>query len=329
MTSPFSTPSFPRNIPLFSHLTSDDNDETSDSPSPTDVATISSDPARHTSPGDRSPSIQFAARREFRRRVASVTSAEHIECSGNSTSPKPMTVQQYMLDSDPADQNLIALRRLMAGSPSSPSRSRETPRISSSIGSAAVSPGMNDVFQDAVEEQIQGPTEGDKPKVTTEAILSHMHNIIRGHYNENNKGYAYVYRDSKDECQRFKIGSTDRPEDRKKELDKQCKLKNWELVQDPKMPIWEYKRLERLAHSELQNFRCDTICPGDGMKHREYFYGSNATASEVLGRWSRWLVDHEPYDKKSELKPFCENPVPLLARNVFKKDGKCGQNQRR
>ncbi|RAK90300.1 hypothetical protein BO79DRAFT_263027 [Aspergillus costaricaensis CBS 115574] len=315
MTSPFSTPSFPRNVPLFSHLTSDDNDETYDSPPPIDVATISSDPARPTSPGDRSPSVQFAARREFRRRVASVTSAEHIERSGNSTSPKPMTVQQYMLDSDSADQNLNALRRLMAGSPSSPPRSREAPTISGSIGSAAVLPGMNDVFQDAVEEQIQGPAEGDKPKVTTEAILSHMHNIIRGHYNENNQGYAYVYRDSKDECQRFKIGSTDRPEDRKKELDKQCKLKNWELVQDPKMPIWEYKRLERLAHSELQNFRCDTICPGDGMKHREYFYGSNATASEVLGRWSRWLVDHEPYDKKSELKPFWSDRLECFMAN--------------
>lgn len=314
MTSPFSTPSFPRNVPLFSHLTSDDNDETSDSPSPNDVATIASDRARPTGPGDRSPSVQFAARREFRRRVASVTSNEHIERSGNSTSPKPMTVQQYMSDSDPADQNLNALRRLMAGSPSSLSRSRETPRISGSIVSAAVSPGMNDVFQDAVEEQIQGPAEGDKPKVTTEAILSNMHNIIRGHYNENNKGYAYVYRDSKDECQRFKIGSTDRPEDRKKELDKQCKLKGWELVQDPTMPIWEYKRLERLAHSELKNFRCDDICPGDGMRHREYFYGSNATASEVLGRWSRWLVDHEPYDK-SELKPFWSDRLECFTAN--------------
>ncbi|KAI2833333.1 hypothetical protein CBS133816_698 [Aspergillus niger] len=192
----------------------------------------------------------------------------------------------------------------MAGSPSSPPRSREVPRFSGGPVGDAISPGVKDVFQDAVEEQVQSPAEDDKPGVTTEAILSSMHNIIRGSYKENNKGYAYVYRDSKDECQRFKIGSTDRPEVRKKELDKQCKYVDWELVQDPKLPIWEYKRLERLAHSELQNLRCNFICPGDGIKHREYFYGSNATASEVLERWSRWLVEHEPYDEKSKLKPF-------------------------
>ncbi|GKZ57785.1 hypothetical protein AnigIFM49718_003123 [Aspergillus niger] len=203
----------------------------------------------------------------------------------------------------------------MAGSPSSPPRSREAPRFSGGPVGDAISPGVNDVFQDAVEEQVQSPAEDDKPGVTTEAILSSMHNIIRGSYNENNKGYAYVYRDSKDECQRFKIGSTDRPEVRKKELDKQCKYVDWELVQDPKLPIWEYKRLERLAHSELQNLRCNFICPGDGIKHREYFYGSNATASEVLGRWSRWLVEHEPYDEKSKLKPFWSERLEWFTAN--------------
>ncbi|GCB20522.1 hypothetical protein AAWM_03407 [Aspergillus awamori] len=217
--------------------------------------------------------------------------------------------------SDEANQKSNHLRRLMAGSPSSPPRSREAPRFSGGPVGDAISPGVNDVFQDAVEEQVQSPAEDDKPGVTTEAILSSMHNIIRGSYNENNKGYAYVYRDSKDECQRFKIGSTDRPEVRKKELDKQCKYVDWELVQDPKLPIWEYKRLERLAHSELQNLRCNFICPGDGIKHREYFYGSNATASEVLGRWSRWLVEHEPYDEKSKLKPFWSERLEWFTAN--------------
>ncbi|CAK40698.1 hypothetical protein AnigIFM63604_006977 [Aspergillus niger] len=304
MTSFFSTPPFRRNISLSSCLTSDDNDGVAEPISPNDVATVASAPARPTSPGDRSPSVRFTARRESRRRVASVPSTGHTERPGNLISPKPRTVQQYILESDEANQKSNHLRRLMAGSPSSPPRSREVPRFSGGPVGDAISPGVKDVFQDAVEEQVQSPAEDDKPGVTTEAILSSMHNIIRGSYNENNKGYAYVYRDSKDECQRFKIGSTDRPEVRKKELDKQCKYVDWELVQDPKLPIWEYKRLERLAHSELQNLRCNFICPGDGIKHREYFYGSNATASEVLERWSRWLVEHEPYDEKSKLKPF-------------------------
>ncbi|GKZ19503.1 hypothetical protein AbraCBS73388_004309 [Aspergillus brasiliensis] len=311
MASHFSTPSFPRNISLSSYLTSDDGE----SPSPDNVASVASAPARPTSPGDRSPSVQIAASRAFRRRVATVTSVEHMKRPRTIRSPENRTVQQYMRNSDGTNQESLYLQRLMSGSPSLLPQPRQVPGFSGVSVSDAVSPHVNDVFQDAVEEHIPDPAEDDKPVVTTEDVLSNMRDIMLEYYNENNKGHAYVYRDKKDKCQRFKIGSTDRPQARKSQLDKQCKYEGWELIQDPALPIREYRQLERLAHGELRNLRCDFICPGDGIKHREYFYGSNATASEVLGRWSRWLVDHEPYDKESKLKPFWSDRLECFTAN--------------
>ncbi|GKZ48137.1 hypothetical protein AbraIFM66951_011892 [Aspergillus brasiliensis] len=137
----------------------------------------------------------------------------------------------------------------MSGSPSLLPQPRQVPGFSGVSVSDAVSPHVNDVFQDAVEEHIPDPAEDDKPVVTTEDVLSNMRDIMLEYYNENNKGHAYVYRDKKDKCQRFKIGSTDRPQARKSQLDKQCKYEGWELIQDPALPIREYRQLERLAHA--------------------------------------------------------------------------------
>ncbi|PYI12771.1 hypothetical protein BO78DRAFT_392568 [Aspergillus sclerotiicarbonarius CBS 121057] len=291
-----------RNISPSSYPTLDDK-----SPLPNHVANIASGAGRSANPRDESASPRPVARREVRpTTTASPTQAEgngHTNLSGD------MTVQRYLRNTVDVDQTIVCLEQILSGTPFQSPRPCDPP--SSSIRPASetlpVSLLPGDMAQDLDLKN------GAAPFVTEDIILE-LRNIMTREYKEENRGFAYVYRDCKDESQYFKIGSTDRIQVREKELQNQCKHTGWELIPEPKMPIWQYKRLERLAQSELKSLTHDLNC-ACSTKHREYFRGSNVSASEVLERWSRWFVNHEPYDKKNRLKPFWAERLETFTTN--------------
>ncbi|RAK97432.1 GIY-YIG nuclease family protein [Aspergillus ibericus CBS 121593] len=265
----------------------DDGGHDVDSLSPNDVA----------DPRDAKASPRPIARREFR----PITRAPSSPQPGNrlTNSSGDMTVQRYLRNAANGDQNVVCLERILSATP--PPSLPPCEVADSNIGPARETLPAS-LPEDTALKQDFDLKKDDAP-FTTEDIILGIRNIMTREYKEENMGCAYVYRDRKDGSQYFKIGSTDRIQVREKELQNQCKHIGWELIPEPKMPIWQYKRLERLAHSELKNLRHDPNC-ACSTKHREYFRGSNATASEVLERWSRWFVNYEPYDKKNRLKPF-------------------------
>ncbi|OOF98900.1 hypothetical protein ASPCADRAFT_204606 [Aspergillus carbonarius ITEM 5010] len=213
-----------------------------------------------------------------------------------------MTIQRYLRNTIDVDQTILCLRQILSNTPFQTPRACDPANSSTNPASETLSTPSRTPGNTAHDQAPKRRENSDAPLVTENIILE-IRDIMTREYKEENRGCAYVYRDCKDESQYFKIGSTDRIQVRERELQNQCKHIGWELIPEPKLPIWQYKRLERLAQSELKGLRYDLNCVCS-IKHREYFRGSNATASEVLERWSRWLVNHEPYDNKKRLKPF-------------------------
>ncbi|PWY83646.1 hypothetical protein BO94DRAFT_576099 [Aspergillus sclerotioniger CBS 115572] len=296
------TPQYSTAIPSRASLSSprlplDDGERTSDSPSP-NVASVARGADRPANPRDERAYSRPAARCDTRQQTTTASSSTKSERTGQPSSSNDRTIQRYLRNTANVDQTIVCLEQILSGTAFPTPRPCDPPNPSTNPASETLSTSRTGDTAQAASRR-----EKDDAPFATEDIILENRNIMTREYKEENRGCAYIYQDCKDKSQYFKIGSTDRIQARERELQNQCKHIGWELIPEPKFPIWQYKRLERLARSELKGLRYDPNCVCS-TKHRQYFRGSNATASEVLEHWSRWFVNHEPYDKENRLKPF-------------------------
>lgn len=112
-------------------------------------------------------------------------------------------------------------------------------------------------------------------------------------------GSVYIFRDE-EKTHLLKIGCTaDSISQRKKDIGSKC---NVHLQDVFRIPSSYHKRVEKLVHIELTNFRSHTDC-ACGMRHREWFKISEQMARQAVERWAAFVVQ-DPWDEEDKLKPF-------------------------
>jgi hypothetical protein len=129
-----------------------------------------------------------------------------------------------------------------------------------------------------------------------------------------------------------KIGRTTRTaEKRATELGFKCKINVKRVDNDQTVRFMHYQVVEKLVHAELKlknwPYRCKNcgtkhdIDPKNdiGVEHGEWFYMEADEALEVVERWRKWMVDHEPYHKPPRVRPVKEdkNQVDVLILREF------------
>ncbi|GIJ92666.1 hypothetical protein Asppvi_001944 [Aspergillus pseudoviridinutans] len=126
------------------------------------------------------------------------------------------------------------------------------------------------------------------------------------------EGHAYIYADPRNEAGYFKLGKSEDPLQREKELQVKCKHPTFQVVHvvPREVSVPWFSRLESLAHAELANMRYSFECPCR-TPHKEYFTGRVQEALEILNFWSSWLQCN-PYDEQLQLSPFWKDRLRLL-----------------
>ncbi|KAL3455410.1 hypothetical protein BJX64DRAFT_282093 [Aspergillus heterothallicus] len=155
------------------------------------------------------------------------------------------------------------------------------------------------------------------PQLPLEDVVMEVAYILRTKSNPSGEGLTYVFADPTGRNKFYKIGSAKNVSKRANEHRSICELSSFRVQRKPAIPIRQYKRLEKLAQAELINMSYDPNCVC-AIQQRQYFWGREQTAIEILEFWSKWLVKHSPYDKDGNLLPFWEHRLRVFESNVQK-----------
>ncbi|KAL4990828.1 hypothetical protein BDW68DRAFT_185335 [Aspergillus falconensis] len=155
------------------------------------------------------------------------------------------------------------------------------------------------------------------PQLVLEEVVLEVAHILRTRSNPTGKGVTYVFADPTGRNKFYKIGSSKNVLNRVNEHRNICNISYFRVKSKPATPLWQYKRLEKLAQAELINMSYDPNCVC-GIQQRQYFWGRAETAFEILDFWSKWLANHSPYDKNGHLLPFWEHRLRVFEANIQK-----------
>jgi len=159
------------------------------------------------------------------------------------------------------------------------------------------------------------------------AIALAIKDILREPIDNSNKGYIYVLRaprffkdfpPSRDRAkpeQWVKIGITRNMEERKKSLSARCGIRDLtdcdDVLEEP-MPMPLLRRVERLCHEELDNFRrpldCNETDTGCDTVHKEWFNVTEEVAIRTVKRWLSF-ISQSPYSRHGNLQSEWEDMV--------------------
>ncbi|KAL6239745.1 hypothetical protein BDW75DRAFT_227080 [Aspergillus navahoensis] len=155
------------------------------------------------------------------------------------------------------------------------------------------------------------------PQLALEEVVLEVAHILRTRSNPAGEGFTYVFADPTGRNKFYKIGSAKNVSNRVNKHRNICNISYFRVQRRPATPLWQYKRLEKLAQAELINMSYDPNCVC-GIQQRQYFWGRAETAFELLDFWSKWLVKHSPYDKNGHLLPFWEHRLRVFEANIQK-----------
>ncbi|KAI9376625.1 hypothetical protein BJX61DRAFT_530779 [Aspergillus egyptiacus] len=155
------------------------------------------------------------------------------------------------------------------------------------------------------------------PQLTLEDVVVEVAYVLRTRSSPPAEGFAYVFADPTGRNKFYKIGSAKNVSKRANEHRSICNISSFRVQRKTAVPIRQYKRLEKLAQAELINMSYDPDCVCDIQQHR-YFWGRQQTALEILDFWSKWLLQHAPYDKHGHLLPFWEHRLRVFESNIPK-----------
>ncbi|KAL2855980.1 hypothetical protein BJY01DRAFT_231409 [Aspergillus pseudoustus] len=155
------------------------------------------------------------------------------------------------------------------------------------------------------------------PQLPLEDVVMEVAYILRTKSKPTGEGFTYVFADPTGRNKFYKIGSAKNVSKRANEHRSICNISSFRVQRKPAIPIKQYKRLEKLAQAELINMSYDPNCVCS-IQRRQYFWGREQTAMEILEFWSKWLGKHSPYDKDGNLLPFWEHRLRVFESNVQK-----------
>ncbi|KAF1958623.1 hypothetical protein CC80DRAFT_591556 [Byssothecium circinans] len=167
-------------------------------------------------------------------------------------------------------------------------------------------------------------------------IVNNIRGILRQPIDEGNKGYIYVLKaprffeafpSAKDRGEQWvKIGISRDINKRIKSLKAQCGFED--LVNcggdfGDAMPMEYLRRIERVCHAELHNFRRPMNCgeSANGLSrcevvHKEWFNVSEDVAIQVIRRWMRFLAQ-DPYTDVGLLNEFWGKKIRVAIGNAY------------
>ncbi|KAL3436209.1 hypothetical protein BDV09DRAFT_184381 [Aspergillus tetrazonus] len=155
------------------------------------------------------------------------------------------------------------------------------------------------------------------PRLTLEEVVQEVAHILRTRSKPASEGFTYVFADPTGHNRFYKIGSAKNVSTRANDHRKICNISYFRAQKKPATPLWQYKRLEKLAQAELVNMSYDPNCIC-GIQQRQYFWGRAETAFETIEFWSKWLLKHSPYDKNGRLLPFWEHRLRVFEAKIQK-----------
>ncbi|KAL4742815.1 hypothetical protein BDV11DRAFT_202467 [Aspergillus similis] len=156
------------------------------------------------------------------------------------------------------------------------------------------------------------------PQLTLEEVVQEVAHILRTRSNPASEGFTYVFADPTGRNKFYKIGSAKNVSTRVNDHRNICNISYFRAQKKPATPLWQYKRLEKLAQAELINMSYDPNCIC-GIQQRQYFWGRAETAFELIDFWSKWLLKHSPYGKSGRLLPFWEHRLRVFEAKIQKK----------
>ncbi|KAL2870733.1 putative C6 transcription factor [Aspergillus lucknowensis] len=155
------------------------------------------------------------------------------------------------------------------------------------------------------------------PQLPLEDVVQEVAYILRTKSSPAGEGFTYVFADPTGHNKFYQIGSAKNVSKRANEHRGICNISSFRVQRKPSIPIRQYKRLEKLAQAELINMSYDPNCVCS-IQQRQYFWGREQTAFEILEFWSKWLLRHSPYDKNGHLLPFWEHRLRAFESNIPK-----------
>ncbi|KAL4924192.1 putative C6 transcription factor [Aspergillus undulatus] len=155
------------------------------------------------------------------------------------------------------------------------------------------------------------------PQLPLEEVVLEVAYILRTKSSPPGEGFAYVFADPTGRNKCYSIGSAKNVSQRANEHRSICNLSYFRVQRKPATPLRQYKRLEKLAQAELINMSYDPNCVCN-LPQRQFFWGREQTAFEILEFWSKWLTKHSPYDKNGYLLSFWEHRLRVFEANIQK-----------
>ncbi|KAL4970659.1 putative C6 transcription factor [Aspergillus stella-maris] len=175
-------------------------------------------------------------------------------------------------------------------------------------GAYAHSAEIVDLYSDESDENLDFGHEEPLvfPQLPLEEVVLDVAYILRTKSNPPGEGYTYVLADPTGRNKFYKIGSAKNVSQRANEHRSACNVSYFRIQRRPATPLKQYKRLEKLTQAELINMSYDPNCTCK-IPQRQYFWGREQTAYEILDFWSKWLTKSCPYDRNGHLLPFWEH----------------------
>ncbi|KAL4803797.1 hypothetical protein BDV18DRAFT_153640 [Aspergillus unguis] len=175
-----------------------------------------------------------------------------------------------------------------------------------------------DLYSDESDENLDFGSEEPLafPQLPLEEVVLEVAYILRARSNPPSEGFAYIFADITGRSKFYRVGSA-RNIPRQNEHRNACSISYFRIQKKPSTPIWQYKRLEKLAEAELVNMSYEPNCTCN-VKQRQFLWGREQTAAEILDSWSSWLVGQSPYDRTGHLLPFWEHRLRLFEENIDK-----------
>ncbi|KAL4779781.1 hypothetical protein BJX76DRAFT_351496 [Aspergillus varians] len=155
------------------------------------------------------------------------------------------------------------------------------------------------------------------PRLPLEDVVSEVAYVLRTKSYPATDGFTYVFADPTGRNKFYKISSGKNVSKRANAHRNICGLSYFCVQSKPAIRLRQYKRLEKLAQAELINMSYVPNCVC-GMPQRQYCWGREETAFEILEFWSKWLAKHSPYDNDGNLLPFWEHRLRVFQANIQK-----------
>ncbi|KAL4937182.1 hypothetical protein BDV06DRAFT_203471, partial [Aspergillus oleicola] len=186
-----------------------------------------------------------------------------------------------------------------------------------SRGAYAHSAEIVDLYSDESDENLDFGHEEPLvfPQLPLEEVVLDVAYILRTKSNPPGEGYTYVLADPTGRNKFYKIGSAKNVSQRANEHRSTCNMSYFRVQRKPANPLKQYKRLEKLVQAELINMSYDPNCACN-IPQRQYFWGREQTAYELIEFWSKWLTKQSPYDRKGHLLPFWEYRLRAFEANI-------------